>query len=288
MGINLKTYFIFGFPEETKMDMQKTYNLIDFFVKKSKRFQVSFRVSVFQFRPYHGTRFYFDLFNEGQFLHNLHVVEDSLLSDKIKRTQFNFIAGNFSNCKQEIVSMYIQESLVLNNLEIGMVNKKDKKIDVMWVGLSHKKEKDGKKFFPLSADTNSGKIILEIEKLLPRLNFHRTNLVKSAPVDKDNKLRYPTMSEMDNDYLLLQKEIDELSPKLVFLLGSKVSNFVLKKNKKKLTKTQKNWQSHEDTIINGVYFVSIFHPSYVYVYKRKYISEYTDAVRRMISDLLIV
>lgn len=237
---------------------------------------------------YHGTKLYFDLFNEGLFPHNLHVVEDSSLSDTINRTQFNFTAGNFSNCKQEIVSMYIEKSLALNSLEKKMISKKDKKVDVIWVGLSNKKETDDKDFFPLNADTNSGKIIVEIERLLPRLSFHRTNLVKSAPVDKDNRLRYPTELEMESDYSLLQKEIEELNPRVVFLLGSKVSNFVLKKNKKKLIKTQKNWRSYENNIIDGIHFVSIFHPSYVRVYKRKFIDEYIETIRAMISDLLLV
>lgn len=165
---------------------------------------------------------------------------------------------------------------------------KNKKIDIIWVGLSDKKEKDGKKFFPLSKDTNSGKIILEIQELLPKLNFYRTNLVKSAPVDEYNKLRHPTILEMKNDFPLLQKEIDNLKPKLVILLGSKVAKFVLKNNNQGLVKTQKYWQSYESVKIGGIYFVSIFHPSYVYVYKRKKIDEYADIVRHIILDLLLI
>ena len=113
--INLKTYFVFGFPEETERDMQKTYELITLFVKESKKFQTGFRVSVFQFRPYHGTKFYFDLFGKKQLSFGLRIIEDNSLSAKIERTQFNFTAGNFSNCRQEIVSTYIQKSLTLND-----------------------------------------------------------------------------------------------------------------------------------------------------------------------------
>ncbi|MCG2694516.1 hypothetical protein L6261_00315 [Candidatus Parcubacteria bacterium] len=169
-----------------------------------------------------------------------------------------------------------------------MTTKKNKKIDIMWVGLSHKKERGGTKFIPLGDDTNSGKVIFEIEKGLPKLNFHRTNLVKFAPVDKNNKLRYPTISEMETDFSLLLKEIDKLNPKIVFLLGSKVAEFVLKKKNQRPSKSQKDWQSYERVIINNVYFVSIFHPSYVYVYKRKEIEKYVDAIHCIILDLLSI
>jgi len=164
--------------------------------------------------------------------------------------------------------------------------KKDRKIDVMWVGLSHKKEKNGEVFLPLGNDTNSGKVILEIEKKLPKLSFHRTNLVKFAPTDGNDKLRYPTISEMENDFPLLLKEIIELKPKIVFLLGSKVSQFVLEKKQHKLIKSKKDWRCFDEVLFEGIYFVSIFHPSYVYVYKRKKISEYVDTVYQVITDLL--
>ena len=164
-------------------------------------------------------------------------------------------------------------------------NKKNKKIDVMWVGLSHKQEKNGNKFYPLGEDTNSGKVIFEIEKSLPKLKFYRTNLVKFAPTDKNNKLRYPTISEMENDFPLLRKEISELSPKIIFLLGSKVAEFVIKKRGQKLIKSREDWQSYEVAILKETFLVSIFHPSYVYVYKRKNIDEYIDAVRRIILGL---
>ncbi|MBU4480080.1 radical SAM protein [Patescibacteria group bacterium] len=113
--INLKTYFIFGFPGETKEDMKKTYDLICFFTKEAKKLKTGFRVSVFQFRPYHGTKFYFDLFGKKRQPFDLHLIEDNSLSARIKRIQFNFTAGNFSNCRQETVSTYIKKSLALNN-----------------------------------------------------------------------------------------------------------------------------------------------------------------------------
>lgn len=215
------------------------------------------------------------------------MIEDNLLSDKIKRTQFNFTAGNFSRTKQEVVSEYIQKSLALNQ---GKKRKMDinnnKKVDVMWVGLSHKKVVAGEVFAPLGANTNSGKVVWEIESKLPKLSFHRTNLVKFAPLDERGKLRYPTNSEMENDFLSLTREIEVFKPKIIFLLGSKVSDFVLKIKKHKPIKSRDDWRCCVQTQIDGIYFVSIFHPSYVYVYKRKRLDEYVNTVHQIVKDLL--
>ncbi len=162
------------------------------------------------------------------------------------------------------------------------MDNKDKKVNVIWVGLSDKKPKKEKKFYPLGEDTNSGKIIAKIEKQLPQLNFYRTNLVKFAPVDKNNKLRYPTNSEMEDSFCLLQNDILEFKPTTVFLLGNRVSEFVLNKKEQKLIKSKERWRAYAPVFINGVCFISIFHPSYVYVYKRKEIDDYLKTVRKII------
>ena len=57
-GIDLKGYFIYGFPEETKEDFQKTYELASKIKEISTNTTGTFRTSVFQFRPYHGTQLY--------------------------------------------------------------------------------------------------------------------------------------------------------------------------------------------------------------------------------------
>ena len=55
-GIDLKGYFIYGFPGETKEDFQKTYELASKIKEISTNTTGTFRTSVFQFRPYHGTQ----------------------------------------------------------------------------------------------------------------------------------------------------------------------------------------------------------------------------------------
>lgn len=51
-GIDLKGYFIYGFPGETKEDFQKTYELASKIKEISTNTTGTFRTSVFQFRPW--------------------------------------------------------------------------------------------------------------------------------------------------------------------------------------------------------------------------------------------
>lgn len=147
----------------------------------------------------------------------------------------------------------------------------DKKVqcDVMWVGLSAKKVNDVNNNFPLQDDTNSGKIIKNMEDKLSSLKFYKTNLVKCLPLDNKNKLRYPTAKEISICTENLLKEIDIIRPKIIVLLGNMVSKHIkkyLKENQIKLN------------------IITIKHPSYIYVYKRKYISDYIEETKAKIIN----
>ena len=141
---------------------------------------------------------------------------------------------------------------------------KEDRCDVMWVGLSAKRVDDLNNSIPLSNDTNSGKIIELIEHELPDLKFYKTNLVKCLPLDENSKLRYPTPKEMQTCINNLLIEIEILNPKIILVLGKLTFNFIekyfIKNNidKSKLT--------------------FIEHPSYIYVYKRKYIDDYIEKI----------
>ena len=164
-----------------------------------------------------------------------------------------------------------QEVIVLENCnkcslcqnQRPLLDKEDR-CDVMWVGLSSKRVDDLNKSIPLSNDTNSGKIIELIEQELPDLKFYKTNLVKCLPLDENNKLRYPTPKEMQACINNLLIEIDILNPKIILVLGKLTFNFIekyfIKNNidKSKLT--------------------FIEHPSYIYVYKRKYMDDYVKKI----------
>lgn len=80
-------------------------------------------------------------------------------------------------------------------------------------------------------------------------------------------MRYPNKKEIDSCYEHLAEEIQELSPKIVFLLGGKVSSAVEKHLKINFEKWDEFKYHYKK--INGVYYVPIHHPSYIYVYRRK-------------------
>ena len=79
---------------------------------------------------------------------------------------------------------------------------------------------------PLSIETNSGTIIHEVGMLLEDAKCYNTNLLTCLPLDDKSKLRYPNQKEIDACFVNLEKEIAELSPKIVFLLGEKVYSSV--------------------------------------------------------------
>lgn len=146
-----------------------------------------------------------------------------------------------------------------------------RKCDVMWVGLSAKKVADINVNYPLENNTNSGRLIEEIEKKNPYIKYYKTNLVKCLPLGENGKIRYPSKEEMSVCVNNLFIEIETVKPKTIFLLGDVVYKFVnnyIKKNNINL-----------DSDI-----VKIEHPSYICVYKRnqknEYITKVTDEIER--------
>jgi radical SAM superfamily enzyme YgiQ (UPF0313 family) len=93
-GIDLKAYFIYGFPNETRQDFLATYELAKKLTDISRYTSGSFRTSVFQFRPYHGTQLYNKILLEGG------IIKKCSSNDSINqmkgRAQFNFDFGNYS------------------------------------------------------------------------------------------------------------------------------------------------------------------------------------------------
>ncbi|MFP3153373.1 hypothetical protein LQZ18_02885 [Lachnospiraceae bacterium ZAX-1] len=157
------------------------------------------------------------------------------------------------------------------------------KCQIFWVGLSAKKvtcetEK------PLSATTNSGKLICSIEEKCSEISTYKTNLVKCVPLNEKDKLRYPNKKEIDTCFPNLMDEISELLPKIVFLLGEKVTTAV----KKQYHFDFDGWSDFDYNYFshNGTYFVPIHHPSYIHVYKRKQMDEYIEGVVKVIKTLL--
>lgn len=158
-----------------------------------------------------------------------------------------------------------------------------KECQVFWVGLSAKKV-SGESVRPLSPTTNSGKLLTNVEERCLGVITYRTNLVKCVPLDERQKLRYPNRREMDICFPNLENEIEELKPKIVFLLGDKVATTVSKKFQINLS----SWDefNYDYTKYNGTYYVPIHHPSYVHVYKRKKMEVYISSISNMIESLL--
>lgn len=104
-GIDLKGYFIYGFPGETKEDFQKTFELAERLKDISLKEAGTFRTSVFQFRPYHGTQLYNEIVSNVGKIQNCHF-NDSI-SQFEGRAQFNFDFGNYSKESQDLLNKYI-------------------------------------------------------------------------------------------------------------------------------------------------------------------------------------
>ncbi len=104
-GIDLKGYFIYGFPKETRADFQKTFELAAKLKEISINTPGKFRTSVFQFRPYHGTQLYNEIMQDTGIIHECKFNE--AISGFKGRAQFNFDFGNYSKESDELLNEYI-------------------------------------------------------------------------------------------------------------------------------------------------------------------------------------
>lgn len=104
-GIDLKGYFIYGFPKETKVDFEKTFELAMKLKEMSMNTPGTFRTSVFQFRPYHGTQLYNEITKDTGIIHECTFNES--ISHLKRRSQFNFDFGNYSVESDKLLNEYI-------------------------------------------------------------------------------------------------------------------------------------------------------------------------------------
>jgi uracil-DNA glycosylase len=105
---------------------------------------------------------------------------------------------------------------------------------------------------------------------------------KCLPLNKNQKLRYPNTEEMELCFDNLLLEFFTIQPKVVFLLGAKVTNFVNKKLQSKSLLTQPGTE-----ILNKITFLNIYHPSYVHIYRRKFINDYKQEIINKIDQNLL-
>lgn len=105
-GIDLKGYFIYGFPDESLDDCEKTYKLACDLMQISQKQPGRFRTSVFKYRPYHGTLLYKEIANKIGKIPNCQHDEVNVTS--VGRSQFSFSSGNYSNVSDKVLNEYIE------------------------------------------------------------------------------------------------------------------------------------------------------------------------------------
>ena len=115
-NIDLKGYFIYGFPNETEADFQDTYDLAVRIKEISLKTKGKFRTSVFQFRPYHGTQLYYEIMEKEGIIHSCEFNPSISLFEG--RSQFNFSFGNYSSAPNDILNDYIIKTQKIGELDV--------------------------------------------------------------------------------------------------------------------------------------------------------------------------
>lgn len=143
---------------------------------------------------------------------------------------------------------------------------------ILFIGLSHKLDKNWKLIPAFSSETASWKILQELKNRLPESNLYFSNLVKIAPLDINGKLRYPNHEEMLSGLLEIKKEILTLKSDLIFLCGNQVSEFI-----------KNNLSLVDHPFVKKM--IKIYHPSYISVYKKHQKEDYINTICEIIREL---
>lgn len=162
----------------------------------------------------------------------------------------------------------------------------DAKHPIMLVGLSAKIIHFPSES-PLDSRTQSGRIVDSMETISNTLGFsvYRTNLVKCAPVNSLNKLRYPTTDEIAACIDNLIYEIDALNPPLIVSLGSIVQATIENKFNIHIGKVQNcgfPLYKHGQR-----YYAASYHPSYVARSKKRsemYLLNFAATLHSIVSE----
>jgi radical SAM superfamily enzyme YgiQ (UPF0313 family) len=113
-GIDVKGYFMYGFPNETIIEADSTFELAARLSQAAQETAGKFRLSVFQFRPYHGTQLYNEIIDSGRKI--MSVESNDKLNAFNGRSQFNFQSGNYSNIENELLNGYILKTQGLSEV----------------------------------------------------------------------------------------------------------------------------------------------------------------------------
>lgn len=150
---------------------------------------------------------------------------------------------------------------------------------IFFVWLSHKLEKDGRALEAFSNSTISWKILAPIIDQIPTWILHKTNLVKTVPLDAKGKLRYPSLEEKNKGFEVLLQDIQNFQPKLVILFWKQVINTIT--NDSRIHRLSCSEFRYGQTL-----FIGVSHPAYIGVYKRKLINTYLSSIQEKINQYL--
>lgn len=96
-GINVKGYFILGFPTETRDELEATVSHIQTLWEATAGMPGTFRCSVFEFRPYPGTPEWHRLLATGKYTaeqlllyEQVDLTDNGALREMLERDEFNF------------------------------------------------------------------------------------------------------------------------------------------------------------------------------------------------------
>lgn len=157
-------------------------------------------------------------------------------------------------------------------------------MEVIYVGLSNKKNRRGMELPPLDESTNSGKLIKLIDQR-SGVDSHKINLVPFTPEDEKGKICYPNKREVEENIEECIQYLHQNAPCIAFLLGKLVSKYIL--DYFKSSEVEANIRKVRGS---DIYLASIDHPSFIQVYRRKsqeaYISGIADTIEKYSSNQL--
>lgn len=155
-----------------------------------------------------------------------------------------------------------------------------KNTNVMFLGMSAVKIKEGKIQEPLAKDTRTGGVIEEIEKLAKK-KVWKSNMVKCLPLDRNYIIRAPKKIEMETCYENYSYEIKIRNPKIVVLLGKDVSSFILEKEII-FPELDENFK-YEYVEKEGIKYLAVHHPSYILKKKQNIRERYKFVIANLIK-----
>ena len=149
------------------------------------------------------------------------------------------------------------------------------KKNLVWIGISMQKGANQ----AFDEGFLSGKIVSRAMAALPEFTHHKANLVDFAPLDENNRIRYPTTKEIILNQRKLLRRLEEIDPMAIIAMGGMVTRHL----GEMLRIKSESPKSFNYRAVDGKWpLVSVHHPSYVGVYKKKemqnYIIQITDAV----------